>query len=335
MRKLSWYLLVVIVLYCCAEKQEACIDAPVIAEENKVSIAITRLEKELLACKTKEQIRGFINRYPSIAKSALRTGAYPSDSVLLEVLVNRFNNPHMDSLRMEVERVFPSLETLEADFSRAFSYLKLYYPNFKIPKIYTVTTGFDTDLIISDSTIVIGLDYYLGEGAKFRPLNTPQYIQKRYAKEYIVSSCMLLYASSPAINATDLKDKTLLADMVFYGKSYYMAKQLMPCLADSVLMEFTAKELQGSIANQDIVWAHFLDNELLYETNNFIKQKYIGERPKTFDIGEDCPGRIGRWLGWEIVEQYMDKEDIPIQELMRTKNAQVIFESSNYRPIKN
>ncbi|NJN42061.1 MAG: hypothetical protein HC811_07420 [Flammeovirgaceae bacterium] len=59
--------------------------------------------------------------------------------------------------------------------------MKYYYPDFKPPVIKTMLTGLETDLYVSDSLIVIGLDYYLGKGAKYRP-NMYEYMLRRYEK---------------------------------------------------------------------------------------------------------------------------------------------------------
>ena len=43
----------------------------------------------------------------------------------------------------------------------------------------------------------------------------------------------------------------------------------------------------------------------------------MDERPKTLEIGDKCPGRIGEWLGWEIVNRYVDEEGIDLATLMQ------------------
>ena len=188
------------------------------------------------------------------------------------------------------------------------------------------------DLYVSDSLIVIGLDYYLGPEAKYRPINMFQYILRRYAPEYIVPSIMLLYGISSSYNHTDVSDNTVLADMIAYGKSFYFAKQMMPCTPDSVLIWYTSEEIEGVNANANVIWAHFVENEVLFETNHEVKRKYIEDRPKTYDIGDKAPGRIGTWLGWEIVRTYMKEEGTSLPELMEEKEPQRIFKASKYRP---
>ena len=70
----------------------------------------------------------------------------------------------------------------------------------------------------------------------------------------------------------------------------------------------------------------------LYETNDRVKEKYLGDRPKVIEIGEDCPGRIGQWLGWRIVSRYRtENPSISLIDLMENANARDIFEKSKYK----
>ena len=38
-----------------------------------------------------------------------------------------------------------------------------------------------------------------------------------------------------------------------------------------------------------------------------MKRIYINDSPFTITINKNCPGRIGRWFGLEIVEHYMNR----------------------------
>lgn len=83
----------------------------------------------------------------------------------------------------------------------------------------------------------------------------------------------------------------------------------------------------------DVIWGHFIQNELLYNKIRFINEKFCGERPGIPEIGDKCPGRIGRYLGWQIVRNYMQNNpDVTFEELMKEKDAQKIFTKSNFKP---
>ena len=62
------------------------------------------------------------------------------------------------------------------------------------------------------------------------------------------------------------------------------------------------------------------------------KKNIWSERPKTLEIGDKCPGRIGEWLGWEIVKKYAEGQNVPLHTLMENPDAQRIFMQSKYKP---
>ncbi len=138
---------------------------------------------------------------------------------------------------------------------------------------------------------------------------------------------------SQKYNRADPKDPALLAEMIFYGKAFEFAATVQPSVPDSIVsVIFSADQLAEAEENKEVVWAHFLKEKLLYETNHFKKVKYIGERPYTAEIGAKCPGAIGRWLGWEIVKKYRrEHPEVSLPELMQDPRAQRIFEESNYK----
>ena len=330
-----FYLLLFSILHfsCDTEKEmQGCVNQPDISDVS-VDFKFQSLTDEFLTINTREQLVSFLNTHPVVENFFLRKYEYPEQSVFYDQLFDKITNPHIDTLRMEVNRIFGDEQQLMENFTQAFKHLKYYYPDVKIPDVKTIATGFEQDMFVSDSLIIVGLDYYMGEGAKYRPINMYEYLLDRYAPEYIVPSVMLIYGISPRFNKTNLKDKTVLADMITYGKAFYFAKHMIPCIADRILIWYSAEEIEGVNKNADIIWAHFVENKLLFETSHETKRKYIEERPKTYEIGNEAPGRIGTWLGWQIVRSFMERDEkVSLPELMQLSNPQEIFRESKYRP---
>jgi gliding motility-associated lipoprotein GldB len=315
------------VLYSCTFISE---DRPDISDI-KIDLEVKRLEQTMFALSDKESVKEFLDDHPALSQHFFQIDQYPHDSILVNSLFKLINDPYIDTLYNETQEAFGDLTEIEDQFTQAFRFLKFYYPEFKVPEIQTIITGFGRDLFVSDSIIIIGLDFYIGKNASYRPLDLPQYILSRYEKEYIVPSCILLM--SRKYNYQDPKDNTMLADMIYYGKSYYFADQILPDTPDSVLIGYSAEELSDVYENQEVIWAHFIENQLLYEKSHFIKKKYIDERPKTLEIGNKAPGRIGVWLGWEIVRRFMEENDqLKLPQLMEIDDAQRIFTQSKYKP---
>lgn len=297
----------------------------------QVDVNIQRLEQELFAASSKEDIQQFINQHPSVADFFLGRQQFPQDSMLVNRLYKLINDPSLDTVFQESQKIFPDLQAVEKQYETAFRYIKYYYPEFRTPRVVSMITGFGSDLYVSDSLIIIGLDYYLGDEASFRPVHLPDYIQKRFQPETIAPTSLLLLSNR--FNETEMSDRTLLAEMIYFGKAYYFVDFVLPSLADSTMFGYTAEEVAGLNVNRRRVWSHFIENQLLYETRSAVKTKYLDERPKTLEVADEAPGRVATWVGYEIVKAYMkENEGIDLRGLMENKQVRQIFEQANYRP---
>lgn len=335
MRLLFVFILFTIVFSSCRNSvQEECVYAPS-TEGITVDLQFESLEDALPAINSKQELVDFFSRNTTMRDYFFNRQAYPSDSVFINELYNRFSNPHLDTLLMETKKVFGDGTQLKDELTVAFTNIKSYYPDFQIPRVQTAITGLESDMFVSDSLIIIGLDYYLGQNARFRP-NMYEYMQRRYDKNFIVPSIMLLYGIDGRYNETDLSDRTVLAEMITYGKAYYFAKHMMPCVPDSVFIGYTAEEMALTRANQDIIWKKLVEDEAFYSTGQQIKQRYVAERPKSYEIGEKIPGRIGTWVGWQIFNKYAERNsDLTLPQLMKENDVKKIFTESKYRPTEN
>ena len=102
-----------------------------------------------------------------------------------------------------------------------------------------------------------------------------------------------------------------------------------------MLLGYSAKELASLKTNEPRVWGHFLEKDLLYATTPFLVQKYVAERPNVPEIDRTCPGRVGQWVGLQIVRKYVaEHPDVTLARLMNETNAQRILNDSHYRPRK-
>jgi hypothetical protein len=331
MNKFWPYLFLLLILAACGDdEKQQCAFIPDTGNI-QVSFQFESLEDSLPAIQTKDQLVGFLTRHPQLRDGFFNRQGYPDDSTYINELFNRFTHPAVDSLLMETHRVFGNGEELKKQFEAAFKNIKYYYPDFKAPTIQTVISGLETDVMVTDSLVLIGLDYFLGADARFKP-NMYEYMQKRYHKDFVVPSVVLLMGIDGRTNKTNPEDKTVLADMVAYGKAYAFTKRMLPCTPDSVLIGYTQKETDGALVNEATIWKRMIQDQVLFGTSHMTKQKYIAERPKTSEISAQCPGRIGMWVGWRIADYYLYETGKPLPELMAEPDAQKIFKLSKYKP---
>ena len=223
---------------------------------------------------------------------------------------------------------------MENDLTGLFSRTKFYYPKFHVPKVYTLVSGFGVDLEVKDSVLVIGLEYFLSDSAHYSPRSNgmplPSYILKRLKKRFLVPQIAMVEADR--FCEIDILDNTMMGEMIKWGRIYYFMERTMPCLHDSLLTGYSAEELEEVNGNLKTIWAHYLDKNLFFSTDFFLIKKYCDERPKVIEIGDDCPGRIGRWLGWQIVRKWAKVKNKTLQEVMAEKDSRKIFSESGFKP---
>ncbi len=321
--------LLVVILQGCKQTEKDC-KIPQEYLDIDLDISITRLEKPFFEELDKDKLLETLNLYPEFATQYLMLDDFESEEELAMEISAVHQDEGMQELYEEVKNHFDDISFLEKDLELAFKAIRHHYPDFNPPKIYTYVSGFSSDLFITDEILVIGLDYFLPSDHRFQPPEIPKYIANRYDEDHLVPT--VITAISARFNQTDLKDNSLIAEMVFYGKSYHFTKTMMPCTPDEYIIGYSTEEISGSYTNEEMIWAHFIENELLFETNPFEIRKYTGEAPFTDEISPDAPGRLGRWIGWNIVDDYRENNALSLQELMAKDNAREIFRQSGYRP---
>ncbi len=331
MKQLHLFIVLIITYFLISSCNRGCKD-DVNIQDITMNIKVEQLEKELFAFKSKEDVTAFLIKYPLFSKYYLEVNPAAPDEQLVNFLYDYYRNKQLYEFYLESENLFGDVDEFRTDFEKALKHIKYYYPQFHDPLVYTLVSGFkfEKDIVVKDSVVVVSIDYFLGKKAHFRP-PFYEYFLERFNKPYLVP--MLMMAYSDRYNKADGSDHTMLAEMIFYGKAHYFMEKMLPCAPDSMIIMYPEKELEDVQKHELTIWEHFVQNKLLFNTTPFLIDKYVGEAPKVHEIGEKCPGRIGRWLGWQIVRSYMEhNSSVTLQQLMTEKDAQKIFKLSKYKP---
>lgn len=326
--RIAFLIPILILVFACGKKNQTCELDPDILDQD-IDLSITRLEDEFFGANTVKDYLFLLDKHPEFAEVYLQESMYFSPDSLAASLLEIHQDSALRVLYDSVKVEFADISDIESDLKNAFKSVKYYFPDFKIPKVYTFVSGFNSDLIVTDDMIVIGLDYYLPADHSFQP-DIARYMAVRYEREYLVP--MIVLAISSRYNITDPTNNTLLSEMMYYGKAYHFVKAIMPCTSDQFIIGYTPEEIAECFENEEFIWAHFVENELLYQTNPFEIRKYIGEAPFTDAISTKAPGRLGRWLGWNIVDDYQSNQNVDLAVLMMEWDVEKIFRQSGYRP---
>ncbi|RYD79957.1 MAG: gliding motility lipoprotein GldB, partial [Sphingobacteriales bacterium] len=239
----------------------------------KVDVKIERFDNELLAGKGKDAEKisteltkkyGFF--FDDYIHKMVGTPAYNG----AEVIKTLYQDPAYNDLMKEVDSIFPSLKSQEEGLSETFKYIKYYYPKVKIPRFVAFVSGFSYPTPIGEGYLGIGLDTFLGKDSKFyRGIveSVPLYMSRRFTPENIVPRVAETFAHEELFPEPDA-NRTLLSKMIFQGKILYFLDQVLPeSISDSTKIGYTNDQLGWAQNFEPDIWAYFLENNNLYETD--------------------------------------------------------------------
>src|SRR6188474_1789652 len=126
---------------------------------------------------------------------------------------------------------------------------------------------------------------------------------RKFGKEYIVSDCIKGWFQSEYEN--DSVKSELLSQMIYHGKLLYFTQMLAPALPDTVVIGYTKDQLAWCTKSESNIWAHLIENNLLYSTIIQEYIKFINDGPTTQGLPEESPAKLGAWLGWQIIKAYV------------------------------
>jgi len=251
------------------------------------------------------------------------------DAVWLE----KMQNPLWRELYTEVQKKYPSNEPLKSDFESLFKHIKYYFPKTKTPKVITVISEMDYEnkVIYADSLVIVSLEMYLGKEHRFYQF--PNYIKQNFEKNQIMPDVVSRFFKTVA--APNL-DKKLLSSMVYAGKELYMKEVLLPAASANDLIGYTPEQMIWCEENESYIWRYFIDKQLLYSDDQKLIPRFINAAPFSkfyLEIDNESPGKVGAYIGWQIVNSYMKNNEVSLQQLLQT-NARELFEKSKYKPKK-
>ncbi len=236
----------------------------------------------------------------------------------------------------EVCRQYPELPLLEEELTDAFRHLKYYYPDIRIPRVYTYISGgeYDISVQIVDSVLLVALDSYLGvEFSPYASDRIPVYRMQRMVAENILPDC--IRSMQESLYPVRYPGNTLLDQMIDAGKRVYLIDAMIPDYPDRFKIGYTKNQMDWVTANEAHVWSAIIENQFLYSSHGTTIRSFLADGPFTADFSSESPPRLGEYLGWQIVKAYMEQnQDITLDELINETESQKILMESKYKPKK-
>jgi gliding motility-associated lipoprotein GldB len=249
------------------------------------------------------------------------------------VWINKMQNPLWRELYTEVQKKYSDFEPVKKELEALFKNIKFNFLETKTPKVITLISEMDYNnkVVYTDSLLIISLELYLGKEHKFYQF--PDYLKQNFELKQIIPDVVSSFSNYKIAPATD---SSLLSQMIYFGKQLYIKDLLIPNYSDADKIGYTDEQIKWCEENESYMWRYFIEKQMLYSNEQKLNNRFINPAPFSkfyLEIDNESPGRVGVWIGWQIVRSFMKNNEISIQEMLKM-NAKEIFEKSKYKPKK-
>ncbi len=307
-------------------------------EEKKISLKIERFEQDVFntdpnnisggIALLRKKYGSFFNDFAVNILSLASADTIEFNQTFLSFTQDR----DMKDVNKLILKKYPDLADLESDLAGAFTYYKHYYPDSLIPRVVSMNSGFNFAVVTTDTFLAIGLEMYLGDSCQYYPLlGLPKYKTKTMTKEFLATDVIKGWAST--VFEEPANSSSLLSKMIYQGKLLYFLDALYPETEDAIKINYSPEQMKWCEENQSKVWKMLVNKKLLFSTQKEEIVKLVNEAPFTAGLPRESPGRIGQWLGWQIIRAYMKNHpDVTLQQLMKENDFEKILRESKYKP---
>lgn len=242
-------------------------------------------------------------------------------------------DPVMREVADSVAAKYPEMGAQEEELAQAFAYYRYYFPGHVVPRVYAHISGFNQSVVVDSAAVGVSLDNYLGEKCVFYSMlavPVPMYARKKMnasdiSRDVVAGWLSTEFPFRPAKN-------DLVSGMIYQGKLVFGLQKLFPDKALHWLLGFTPEQEEWCWDNEEQIWGFLIGNDYLFSSEQRLIMKYLNDAPYTSGMPIESPGKTVVWTGVRIVEKYVKKTGVSLEELMREQDYHKLLRVAGYRP---
>ena len=256
-----------------------------------------------------------------------------NDSLYAEELLNFIQFPQMREAYDSLSLLYLDFSEIEHELNNAFSIFSFYFPEYSLPKIITFFSGFNYGVVAYDNNIAIGLENFLGKNSKFyKLLRNPNYLSFHKQKKFLTSNVMEVWYNECFDEYFYAED--FLSRLIHKGKIMLFIDLMLPNSNLENKFRFSKVEMDWVINNEDKIWTYFIENELLYSLKEQEFISYLNYAPFARGMPNKAPSRVGYYIGYRILKDYMQNNNISLNDIVKENDYRKILKNSRYKPKK-
>ncbi|MGB0176098.1 MAG: hypothetical protein ACPF9D_02960 [Owenweeksia sp.] len=242
-------------------------------------------------------------------------------------------------LYSKVQEVWGTMDQANRQLNDALKHFYYYYPKHPQIDFYGYISNLDFEFPVlyapENQVCFAALDLYLGQNQPYYA-HLPAYIAFGHNPVFLVRDCMeaLALENIPPLN--DGQSYSLLDAMIYHGKVLYFIEAMMPHEKDELIAQYINQHITFCKENERNIWAYFIENNLLFSTKDNDIRRFIAPAPFSkfrMKFDNETPGRIGQWVGWQIVRSYCERNSgVSLNEMLAETDSRKFLKLSGYKP---
>lgn len=269
-------------------------------------------------------VYAFMRDYPA------SKAAFAADSVEIEAFMRTVGASSQDTAAIAawassraVEVFTPDVDSVFSDSLMPARVLGMVLDNashsglsFPARRYASVVYGRPESILFVDSVMLIALNHYLGS-------DYPGYTGlPEYMRGFNKTPGALSYDIAEALVATSYpfdggSSPTMLSRMLYEGALAHAKMALVDDSSAVRALGYSDEEFKWLADNEPRLWQHIVGDKLLFDTSPATISRFVLPAPRV-NVGPlVAPGRVGRYIGYRIVQEYLkDNKDANISYLL-------------------
>ncbi len=305
-----------------------------------IKIEIQRFDRDFWAQNINDfehSMEALHEKYPRLlplyTERALMVGAWNCKECREILTTQFFPDSTIQTLYNDCLQQYADIADINKTLTEAFARANACFPDKTIPEIYFhVSAGANPNVLLyKDSLISLSIDNYLGENYPLYVDAVYNYLRYNMRREKVAPDIMTIWIVRNF--PFTIQSGQMLDEMIYRGKIMYLLSALMPDCSNETLIGYTPEQWTWCVEQEKDLWMTLVESKHLFSTEGLLITKYLNDAPFTPYFSQESPGRCGVFLGWRIVESYMQNNpNVSIADLMANQNYKSILEKSLYNP---
>ncbi len=240
------------------------------------------------------------------------------DSITPELLQWWSTSDVVSVFQHDVDSIITDITPLRRQLASIMSSAEANGVGLPYMKFYTVVWGKPQPVLRDSDVMIIALNHYLGA-------DYPGYSHWEEYRRASKTPEMMPYDIAAALVATQIPmqsdEESTLADWMLYEGALVEARMRLvdnPDLATA--LGYNAEQLKWCEDNYDGMMRDIAVRRLLYNTDPVLIDRMLAPAPNSPLLGNRAPGRVGRYIGYRLIQDYMKKHpSATLPELMKCR----------------